>query len=143
MFATACEWSTSSACPRVLKLPRCVEASPEFPTYGEIAQLWSLTSKSPPQPNRYTRAVSNRGRTQTCSMTSLWPDHPDQDRAEWVLYRMAAAVPAEARHRCRARPAAQGEESGSDLPPGLGKLPARPIGALTESAPHRTGTLVS
>src|ERR1019366_9405376 len=42
--------------------------------------------------NRCTRAVSSRGRTQTCSMTSRWPNHPDQDRAERVPFRMAAAV---------------------------------------------------
>jgi hypothetical protein len=46
----------------------------------------------PTAAQRCTRAVSSRGRPQTCSMTSRWPNHPDQDKAERVPFRMAAAV---------------------------------------------------
>jgi len=57
------------------------------------------------------QAVSSRGRSQTCSMISRWPSHPNPDRTEWDHLRMADAVLAEAQHQSVARPAEQRGES--------------------------------
>src|SRR5580704_3690630 len=47
---------------------------------------------TPPQTNRRTQAVSSRPRDQTRSMISQQPYHPEEDRAEWVPFRTAAAA---------------------------------------------------